>query len=335
MPITCICPACQKTLAIGEEYAGQAMRCPLCMALFQAPPLVSQGLPAGVGAPGMGAPQWQAPPPPAANGPPVQRGAIWGGVGDSGRQRSAPLEGQEWDAVRGAAAGSRLEPGWHMVRRGLALMPLSLLVVFAVFGAAGIILLFDLPKSAADMVKLISVPAIIISGVLAVIGGAMCCLVPQQSGARYYAFGAAGALLACLLVFLLTYGVSSLAATSSPGSGGLFMTLAFLPTPLLLLAGCIVFLLFGRIVAIHLNHKRLGQSALFGAIFLGASPVMLAIMVGLVNMTAAAIGGQGMGKDILVSLIVYTIVAVDLFWFLRVARDVRRAVLRGFVTTAT
>src|SRR5262245_55993090 len=107
MPITCICPACQKTLAIGEEYAGQAMRCPLCMALFQAPPLVSQELPASVGAAGAGAPPWQAPPPPAANGPQPPRGPVWGGVGEGSRVRSAPLEGQEWDAVRGAATGAR------------------------------------------------------------------------------------------------------------------------------------------------------------------------------------------------------------------------------------
>lgn len=330
MPITCICPACQKTLAIGEEYAGQAMRCPLCMALFQAPPLVSQGMPAGVGAPGMDAPPWQASPP-ATNGPQANRGPVWGGVGEGSRVRSAPLEGQEWDAVRGAATSSRLESGWHMVRRGLALMPLSLAVVFTIFGTASIILLFDVPKSVSDMVLLISVPAIVVSGVLAVIGGAMCCLVPSQSGARNFALGAAGALLASLLVFLLTWGITSGAGTK----GGLFTTLAFLPTLLLLLAGCIVFLLFGRVIAIHLNHRRLGQSALFAAIFLGISPVLLLILVGLVNMTAAAIGGEGPGKKILVVLIYCIVVAVDLFWFLRVARDVRRAVLRGFVATAT
>jgi hypothetical protein len=255
-------------------------------------------------------------------------------VGESGRVRSAPLEGQEWDAVRGAAAGGKQAPGWHMVRRGLALMPLSLLALFAVFAAGGIILLFDLPKSASEMILLICIPTIIITGVLSAIGAAMCCLVPPQSGARLLAMAAAGCLAGCLLVFLLTMGVSKIAGSTATGTTGLFMTLAYLPTLLLLLAGCTVFLLFGRTVAIHLNHRRLGQSALFGAIFLGASPVVLMILVGLVKGTATAIGGQGQGRDILISLIVYLVVAVDLFWFLRVARDVRRAVLRGFVNTA-
>jgi hypothetical protein len=332
VPITCICPACQKTLAIGEEYAGQAMRCPLCMALFQAPPLMPQNQPAGVGA--AGTPPWQPPPPSAANGPQVPRGPVWGGVGDNVRPRSAPLEGQEWDAVRGATAGGKLEPGWHMVYRGLMLMPFSLTIVFTVFAVAGIILLFPVDKAIADSIKLIAVPTIIFTGVLVGIGGAMCCLVPQQSNARMLALAATGCLTGSFLVFLLTMGISKLADSEGNRSGGLFMTLAYLPTLLLLLAGCVIFLLFGRAVAIHLNHKRLGQSALVGAIFLGVSPLVLGILVGLVAWTAKAIGGQGTGKDIIISLIYYVVIAIDLFWFLRLARDLRRAVLRGFVTTA-
>lgn len=337
MPITCICPACQKTLAIGEEYAGQAMRCPLCMALFQAPATLGQNLPASVAAPGPAAPPWQPPAPapaPTANGPQVPRGPVWGGVGENQRQRSAPLDGQEWDAVRGAAAGIKLEPSWHMVHRGLILMPFSLTVVFVVFAVAGIILLFDVPKSVGDFVLLIAVPTIIFAGVLAAIGGAMCCLVPAESGARLLALAAAGCLACSFLVFLLTMGITKLAGSSTAGTGGLFMTLAYVPTLLLLLAGCILFLLFGRAIAIHLNHKRLGQSALVGAAFLGGSPILIGILVGLVAWTARAIGGQGQGKDIIVSLIYYVVIAVDLFWFLIVARDIRRALLRGFVTTA-
>ena len=277
------------------------------------------------------APPWQAPAQPRMGR--TRRGPAWGGVGESGRARGVPLEGQEWDAVRGAATGAKLEPSWHMVRRGLALLPFSLAVVFAVFGVTGIVLLFDLPVSVSEMVLLISVPAIIFTGVLVTIGGAMCCLVPFQSGARLLALAAAGC-LASFLVFLLTMGVSKLAGTSTTGSGGLFMTLAYLPTLLLLLAGCVVFLLFGRAVAIHLNHRTGAILLFFAAIFLGISPVVLGILVGLVKMTSTAVGGQGQGKDIIINLIMYVIVAVDLFWFLLVARDVRRAVLRGFVTTA-
>src|SRR5437868_14538270 len=51
-----LCPSCQKTLTIPDQYAGQLMKCPLCQQTFTAPALPPT-------------PAAAAPPPPA---PPIQ-----------------------------------------------------------------------------------------------------------------------------------------------------------------------------------------------------------------------------------------------------------------------
>jgi hypothetical protein len=336
MPITCICPQCQRTLAIGEEYAGQPMRCPLCMALFQSPPLSAAMLPAGV--PGAAAP---APAPPPPSDPGVPRGPVWGGIGE-GRARPAsapaPAPGYDWNGTVAAGKG-RLEPGWHMVRRGLGLISLSVLLVTLVVTISEIYLLFMDTGPVADMIRLIAIPVTIIGTVLTVLGAAMCCLVPQPT-MRKMALASAGSLLGFLVIGLLTLAITHLfrakpAPTGPPSAVSLFVSLSFLPAALCLLAGVVLFLLFLRLVAQHFGFKRLGLSVLFCAGFIGISPLAWLMVSGLVTATAKAIQAHETGKNILLTLVTCGFVAVDLFWFLWVLRDVRRAVIRGFVSTAT
>jgi hypothetical protein len=34
-----LCPNCQKQLSVGDQYAGQLMKCPLCQGTFTVPTL--------------------------------------------------------------------------------------------------------------------------------------------------------------------------------------------------------------------------------------------------------------------------------------------------------
>src|SRR6516165_110494 len=62
-----LCPSCQKQLQVGEQYAGQMMKCPLCSATFTVPVLPQ--MPAAVSPPpvpplGAGSPHISAAAPP-------------------------------------------------------------------------------------------------------------------------------------------------------------------------------------------------------------------------------------------------------------------------------
>ncbi|MBY0525691.1 MAG: hypothetical protein K2R98_19960 [Gemmataceae bacterium] len=341
MPITCICPQCQKTLAIGDEFAGQAMRCPLCMALFQAPAPqapVPQGAPASAPAPEP-QPGWMAP----GNGPQIPYGPVWGGIGETRPRRSPTAGGAEFNGV--TPAGSKLDPGWHMVRRGLNLIPISLFIVFLVLAGSRAFLAFASPgPKVTETVLLISIPIAIISTVVAMLGTAMCCLVPGLPVARKMAIGSTGCLAGFLLVGLFTLGVTSVIPTIGERPGeraagsqalSVLVPMAYLPAGLLLVAGTVLFLLFLRAIAAHFNNRRIGQGALWCAGFVAASPLVLLFIILLLWLTSRAIGGDGTGLAILVAVVVYGFVAVDLFWFLRVLREVRGLVLRGFISAAS
>jgi len=330
MPITCICPQCQKTLAIGDEFAGQAMRCPLCMALFQAPPMTPQNVPSGAAPGSEPAPPWLN----ANNGPQIPYGPAWGGINETRQRRDAGPVAPEFNSV--AAGTPRLAAGWHMVRRGLSLMPLSLLLVFGVLGIASILLMFTSPgTTATEIVQLLSLPIAVVGSVLMVLSAAMCCLVPDQPLARKLAMGASGCLLGYLIVGLFTLGVMVLMkpADRPANSTALaaLLSLAFLPTMILFLAGCVLFLLFLRQIALFFQNRRLALATIWCALFLAASPFLLLFMVLLLRLSSRVVGGDGTGLAILVTLVIYLTMAVDLVWLLHVIRDVRRVVLRAFV----
>jgi len=312
MPITCICPQCQKTLAISEEFAGQAMRCPLCMALFQSPPLQGAPLPPITRAPNE-MPSWI---------------AEAGGDGPAAPAPASRKGEYDWGGVRNGS--NRLGTGWHMVRRGLSLVPTSLLVVFIVLVASRAFLVLAAPEpKIEEMVLLIAIPLSIIGTIAAGLGMGMCVLVPKESKLRPLAVGAAACLLGCLLISLITFGIRVLLLKTQAKAE--LAPLAYLPGAILALAGSVLFLMFLRGVARHFENKRLAQAVLWCAIGLGASPVAFLFVWLLLYMTSAALGGDGSGLSILTAVVLYLFAAADLFWFLRVLRDVRRTVERAYL----
>src|SRR5438270_11075967 len=61
-PMNLLCPNCQQQLSVGEQYAGQLMKCPLCNNNFTVP-----ALPQTTAAPAPGGPE----PAPAATSAPA------------------------------------------------------------------------------------------------------------------------------------------------------------------------------------------------------------------------------------------------------------------------
>src|SRR5262249_49448655 len=76
-----LCPNCGKMLTVPEQYAGQMMKCPLCMGTFTVP-----ALPSGAGVEPAGAQQPAPPPTP----PPRLRPGGRGGAGGPARPAAAP-----------------------------------------------------------------------------------------------------------------------------------------------------------------------------------------------------------------------------------------------------
>lgn len=336
MPITCTCPQCQKMLAISDEFAGQPMRCPLCMALFQSP-----GSPAAAPMPPFAA---GPPPTPRREAPPARQvippNFEWPGSKEDPRRPKSGPAGAGLNGVRGSVSSS-LAPGWHMVLRGLGIIPPSLLVVAATIFFSRIFLFLAAPeKETREIVLLIAVPMTVLGTIAAVLGAALCCLVPPESGLRKLAQVTGGCLGAFLVVTLLTLAITSLFGSKTPETTGaaaasVLLPLSSIPSVLLGLAGTVLFLFFLRGVALYFKNKRLAQGVLYCALFLAGSPVLLLFILLLLLLTKNAIGGSNTGLAIVCALVTYLMGAVDLFWFLRVLGDVRRALTRVYLDLAT
>jgi hypothetical protein len=319
MAITCLCPHCHKTLAISEQFAGQPMRCPLCMALFQSP------------AAGPTAPE-----PPLvqrSSGPAAPVGAPWtsnsGGVPVMTAPAQAPATASLFDLQNGAF--SRLPSGWHMVRRGLGIIPPAVLTaVFVLLGTVAFLKMADPDRTTYEMVMLLVVPVTVLSLTAAVLGGAMCSLVPPESGLRKVALAAAACLLASLGVGLaiLAYRVFVMKQAGKPSA---LDWGPYVPCFLLAFAGSLVFLFFLRGVAQFFKNQRLAAGVLWSLIGIGASPVLFLALYALLWATSAAVGGDGSGLAILSGIVLYTIVGADVFWFLRVLGEVRQTVAKSYL----
>jgi hypothetical protein len=149
--------------------------------------------------------------------------------------------------------------------------------------------------------------------------------VPPESGLRTLAIAAAGCLLLALLVALLTLGISGFVPR------GELAPAAYLPTDLLAFAGGMVFLFFLRGVALAFKNVRQAQGVLWCIIGVGASPVLYLFIYLLLTATNAAVGGDGKGLAILNGVVLYLIIGIDLFWFLRVLGEVRRILEKSYL----
>ncbi len=321
MPITCMCPQCQKTLAISEQFAGQPMRCPLCMALFQSPPLQPAGAPAAPA---------PAPRPDAAAPWTASHSAAMRGPAPETARMPPPASAAELEELRNGTAG-RLPAGWHMVRRGLSIIPTALIVsVFALLACWSFILMADPGPRTYQTVMLLTVPVTVLAMIVAIIGGALCCLVPRDSGLHKLALPAAGCLLGALLVALLTFGVRASSSDAATRANALAPG-AFWPAGLLAFAGAVVFLFFLRGVARHFKSTRLAQTVLWCIGGVGASPLLFLFLYMLLAATNSVIGGKGDGLGIIAGLVLYIIIGADLIWFLNVLGEVRQTIEKGYL----
>lgn len=319
MPITCMCPQCQKTLAISEQFAGQPMRCPLCMALFQSPPLQTAPAPADnfAAAP----PRPEAPPPWLAAS---NSAAVRGPAPATARMPPAASAAELEDLRNGAS--SRMPSGWHMVRRGLSVIPYGLVIAaFVLLGNRSFVLMADPRPETYRIAMLITVPVTVLATIAALLGGALCCLVPRDSGLHKLALPATACLLGALLVALLTFGVRAGSSVPSTRANALEPS-AYLPADLLAFAGGIVFLFFLRGVAGFFKNQRLAKSVLWSIVGIGASPLLFLFVYLLLSATNSVVGGKGEGLSIVAHLVLFIIIGADMIWFLRVLGEVRQTV---------
>jgi len=339
MPINCICPQCRKTLSISEEFAGQPMRCPLCSAMFQAP-----ALPPVLAGKASSAPSS----PPVSNQPPP-----WERAGSDARAPEWPWlvgpkpppsagPGYDWTAVKPMVAEAiRLAPGWHMVRRGLTLLPGSLILVFTLLAFGRLFFLIAQPgPETTKVLGLIVIPVALLGSLAALAGEGMCCLVPQETRVRPIVIGAVLCLFLAALAGMLAVFIFMI---TGPGAGttGNFWTdfmAAFAKViwggaAILVLAGESLFLLFMRGVATVFGNKRLAQHVLYFLIFFACSPVVTGFAYFLFSGTALLLGltGDSGAVSIILNVVLFIVLAIVLTGFLLLVRDVRSTIERAIL----
>jgi hypothetical protein len=345
MPINCICPKCRKPLSIDEKYAGQPMKCPMCASMFQSPSLTAvaaQGgdpfsQPAGAG--------YEGPAPPWASAPP--------------KDPAAP----EWpwlvNAKVGVAAGEfasvapgaprTLAPGWHMVLRGMGLLPPAVIVIFITLVLARLfVLLYQPDVQTLKIVLLIVIPIVILAALAMLIGKGLCCLVPSETKLRGLAIAAAFAIFLGMLGAMTTIFFRIILAQPSFASGnsrmaplvtGVMWT-AFVGGLLLLVGGGVLFLLLLRGIAKSFDNKRLARHLLWYIAFFVLSPALGLFVLSLFKGTDMVLTTLGMGDVetrgavyIVYSVVEFILGAIVLTGFLLMLRDTRTTIERAIVAS--
>jgi hypothetical protein len=329
MPITCICPQCRKQLSIADEHAGQPMRCPMCTGMFQAPALYAAQMNAGYTGP---APFWQnqrsdpkAPEWPWLVGTPPPAG---------------PAGRYDWEKVQNPSA--TLDPGWHLVRRGLGLMMPGLLIAF---GATALGLIFhilanpDVAMISAGVGKtvlLLAIVAAALGSVGTLLGQGLCCAAPKESGVRLLAIGSALAAFVAVVAGMFAL----LLGARAPQAGGFLQDLLavarLLGFVLAVLAGLgagAAFLLFLRGTANAFGNQRLGQRLFYFLFGFGAMPVAALLLYLLIRAAAAIVGLDESGYLLILAFAELSLLATVLAGFLLLLRDVKATVERVVVPT--
>lgn len=332
MAITCICPTCRKQLSIADEHAGQPMKCPMCQAMFQAPVQIAAQTGAAYSGP---APFWQTQPTSNPNAP------EWPWL--AGNKPAATGTGGDYDWEKVANPSMALDPSWHLVRRGLGLIPASLIVAFT---AAAIGLIFwvlggkgveGVSAEASKVVLFMAIPIAAMGSIGALLGLGLCCAAPKEGNLKLLAIGAAiaafVALIAGMFAVLLNARVPHLDAGFLRG---LLSTLAYLGFALAVLATLAAggaFLLFLRGTAESFGNKRLGQRIFYFLFAFAGSPVA-ALLIYLLFRGMAAIMGMDEGAYLLiVTFAELALVATVLGGLLLMVRDTRATLERVVVPT--
>jgi hypothetical protein len=216
-----------------------------------------------------------------------------------------------------SAAGDVGDPGWRRVRSGLATMYYSffiviataivMLVALAAMGAMGAMQQPNAdPPVAAIIVIVICVLVMLGAGIAILVGQILCASVPEHSGARGLAIGAAVCMVANILVGMV--------------GGALQNPAISLFGNLISIIGYVLFILFIRRAAIYLNDHALASSAVRFIIFcvaLFVGFIVFAMIAGLLQMEVVlAIVGLGMLVAALASFI----------WYLRLIKGLMTAI---------
>jgi len=265
MTIRFACPACQKTLRVGDQYGGRRATCPSCSSAVDVPAQTTE-------------------PPPPAPSPPASTGGASTVVPppafdfEAPRQPAAPAfaapdawrpdrlsSGSGWDSVRG---------GLHLVRIGtmcnLAAVGLTVLVAFGLlFFAAAMLDQMVSGRGSGNspamgqifLVCFIGGVALVVLVMLAgaglrIAGFIRCFQVPEASGARGLAMGSlicelvpVGGYALILLDVFVGIGISHLGQLVNSGAA---------------LAGLVFVLMFLHQLGVYLRHQRLpGQVVQF------------------------------------------------------------------------
>jgi hypothetical protein len=340
MPINCICPKCRKPLSIDEKYAGQPMRCPMCSSMFQSPSLAAVAATPAAN-PFAQAPAYEGPAPPwqasakdphAPEWPWLVQPAVQAVMGPEDLSTLSPME-----------RALRLAPGWHMVLRGLGLLPGSLIVIFTSLALTVLYVILFRPDDDSQKVLLLVIIPVVVISVLAVLTGiGLCCLVPGDSKLRPWAIGAAGTiflgtvagLLALFFRLLLNMPGWSLANPTLSSIVGAVQIMALVGGLLLLIGGAVVFQLFMRGIVRAFGNKRLAQHLLWYLIAFALWPAFAIFLALLFRGTAAVLGilfdpeWQG-AAHVVHNVAQFSLAGIFLAGFLWMLRNVRIAILRA------
>jgi hypothetical protein len=229
--------------------------------------------------------------------------------------------GEVLDAsMRGMVASASADashPGWRRVRSGLATMYYSYIIVFAcllvmaiALGVAGAMAGpqgggAEPPMGAMIVVGLCGI-TILGAAIAVIVGQCMCTAVPELSGARGLAIGAAVCMVGNIL-FSFVGGAVANPAVSGLGS-------------LVSIIGSVLFILFIRRAAMYLNDHQLATSAIrfiiFGvSLFVGF--FVFAVVAGVLQMPAmfAVVG------------VVFIVAAlVGFIWYMRLIKSLMTAI---------
>jgi hypothetical protein len=342
MPITCICPKCRKPLSIAEQYAGQPMKCPFCSTMFQSPSLAgvsSQQMPAGGNPFSDGAAAgYDGPTPPWQVGRRDPGAPEWPWlVGAQPTAAAGP--GYNWEAVR---AGEVLAPGWHMVNRGMGLLPGAMIVLYIVLVFSRLFVLLTNPETETiKIILLVVIPISVIASLLLVGGAALCCLVPAESRLRGWAIAAAAGVFFCMLSALMVVFLNFVMrqpgwSEANPGLAGMskfVMGLAYVVFLLLFGGAGVSYLLFMRGVARVFDNKRLAQHMIWYLAFFALTPAFALFLFALFGGTARVLGLQDAevkgAVDIIYSSAQFVLIAVVLAGFLYMLRETRITIERA------
>ena len=324
MSIQVTCHSCQTTLKTSDSSAGKRAKCPKCGGIID--------IPAPVSAPAQ-SDEYELEQPAA----PVHRSfsddELSGASTPAGDRKPCPACGEQIAAkavkcrfcgevfdrsLRGIASGGGdiHDVGWLKVRSGLAILYYSIILMFAsiIFIVIGAMVMGGMAAGGGDgdeppaaVMVLIGIGGLVIlgAGIGTIVGQVKCSSVPAESGAKGMATGAALCIVGNVALSMIG-SASDLEALSGLGS-------------LLSMVGYLLFILFIRRTAMHLDNPDLsgsaGQFLMFGVV-----AFVLGVGFGVVGAVAElpiVLGLIGFG------LIIVGIVAF--VWYLRL--------IKGLMTT--